>query len=820
MTEEEMARRVADSLCGGSGGRTGQLVDELRLCLDYENAIHAERQHRRRELPSDIDPHDLRRTGWGVIFAPQERGRAEYGLSRLLQYREDQAGDLFQVENYPKMRGRTFLWYKKGEAPGTIKPSALPYYLLLVGNPEQIPFEFQYELAVNRAVGRIYFDNPADYARYADAVVDAEERGVDLPKKVDLFSVEQGDTATDVLAHFLVEPLNRQLPQRVPDWPVELRRRPQDRKQDLEALMRGCGETPGLLLVACHGKRLAINDPKQEALQGALVCRDGFLHAGDLESLPPEGRPLHGLIAGLFACHSVGTPVEDSFPDPQKGITGGEPEVIADRDFLASLPRALLARGALAVLGHVDRGWTASFRWMYKDKQTEAARSLEDAIVQLLQGHRLGHALRPLYRRYSNIATHLMPVIEALIHGHELEKREFLRQWTACLDARNYLVLGDPAVYALGCRRADAPGPEPAAATEASIVDHAEPVYLHRDLARRARTEAKSRELDLNAWVHEVLEGWLGSEKQPADEKARALRVPERRRTDFQPIPVAADVAVDDPSRAEIVERLAGIGLVRRVDDLRAAELRIHRLQARGRPSAREPAAALGALKEPGWVVTDGTGELLGPFRSSTVPGSMEKTLETVLRRAQQRVLKWLALVCASDPDPLATLLLERRVEGMPRPAEPSWTGGEMCFQAGDELAFQIRNDSGRKLWTCVVDLGIGGVVERIPYPGSDSPIGSSGSAYADGLYLELPEEFPFYAPGERPAGARETLLLFASTVPVDLEPLFRGSGTPDTTGPLGRILAAILAEHAPPSAEDLRDPGWSAVARTFLLRG
>lgn len=68
--------------------------------------------------------------------------------------------------------------------------------------------------------------------------------------------------------------------------------------------------------------------------------------------------------------------------------------------------------------------------------------------------------MRPLYRRYTALAAMLAAEIE--LHERDPEVRaapgarrrlEFV--WTAHNDARNFIVLGDPAVYALG-RRTDA----------------------------------------------------------------------------------------------------------------------------------------------------------------------------------------------------------------------------------------------------------------------------------------------------------------------------------------------------------------------------
>jgi hypothetical protein len=323
----------------------------------------------------------------------------------------------------------------------------VPYYLLLVGSPASMPFSFQADLDISYAVGRLWLEGTEDYARYAESVVRHETRPRARPRRATLFAPRNpGDRAAWLISRYLIEKgLAAELPGKLPQAGLSVVPFGEATRERLGRLLGG-DETPALLFTGCHG--MAFSDPRQlRARQGALLCQDwpGTGHAVAREHYfcaedVAHDADLAGLVAFFFACHSAGTPRERFGPVP----AGGSP-LLADEPFLARLPQHLLSHpggSALAVIGHIDRGYCYSFIW---DETGPQVQPFTSALRQMLTGRRIGHALDTFGWRYAEIAKSVERTRDLLRAGKELSSLD-AGLALAAYDAGNLVVLGDPAV--------------------------------------------------------------------------------------------------------------------------------------------------------------------------------------------------------------------------------------------------------------------------------------------------------------------------------------------------------------------------------------
>lgn len=406
------------------------------------------------------DQNNLNDCGWGVLFAQDlgdDLADIRKALGPLLTLRRQQAGlyrEFVGNDAYEPSESAIQFAARHGQGPNLVDPEKMPFYILLVGSPRQIPFLFQYQLAVQFAVGRIFFDTIDEYERYAESVVAAETGEIVRARRFTAFGVKH-DRATDLSVDQLIKPLVARLLKTTKAWDIRTLLEEQATKVNLVETLRG-EKAPALLLTASHGIGFRNGHPLQRDTQGALLCQE-FPTGGLRKSPKPQhyfaasdvqdDLDIAGLVAFFFACYGAGTPQADDFAHhatvPEK--------TPSEEAFMARLPQRLLAKatpdgkqgaGALAVVGQVERAWATSFHW---GRVGSSITHFREAFRCLMKGHRIGWAMDPFSSRYALLAADLNDT-RSQDFGVELDEDNLARLWTAVNDARSYATIGDPAV--------------------------------------------------------------------------------------------------------------------------------------------------------------------------------------------------------------------------------------------------------------------------------------------------------------------------------------------------------------------------------------
>jgi hypothetical protein len=442
--------------------------DDLREVSPDEPFVLAKARRKRALGAGEArrDPMNLSKTGWGALFARDADPAIKEALQPLLDWRRGQVNDeqLFKVFEgaravRPGQAAQSWATTVGVSLSAPVIPlKGVPYYLLIVGSPSQISFEFQAQLDLQWAVGRLTFDTPAEYAAYAQKVVEYE-KGLAAPRRrraTVWIPRNPLDLATPLLAGSVIpeflgqlsptdQPLGKESGFEISTFVGD----GEATKARLTDVFRGTadGGPPALLFTGSHGAEWSIEDPGiQRERQGALVTQewtrgtpleaDHYFSGADL----PSDANVHGLIMFLFACFGGGCPANDSYYYAQDGSH----LPLAPEPIVARLPQALLARGALAVIAHVDRAFSYAFEDVMGTPQAQLLRTPLDLLAS---GERVGHATDPLNQQWSTLAAQLGLALGGNRPGEPPPRSPLIANlFIARDDARNYMVLGDPAV--------------------------------------------------------------------------------------------------------------------------------------------------------------------------------------------------------------------------------------------------------------------------------------------------------------------------------------------------------------------------------------
>jgi hypothetical protein len=389
------------------------------------------------------------------VFHVDEDPAVKSALAGLLEHRSALAGNDKRVHvlEYRAGEVRQRWLARHGVAAGSVDPTRVPFYLLMIGSPGTIPFSFCRELAVEYAVGLLSFDTPAEYAAYAASVVAMEARQArPRPRRMTLFATRHAfDAATQLSADRLVKPLSEgTLAGRVRCQFESIRGDAATRDTLTSVLARQGADAPAFLFTASHGMGFPPGHADQRAQQGALLCQDWtgpkagaiarqqYLAAADV----PDAANVAGMFAFIFACFGGGTPARDRFAHKP----GTAPPMLAAAPFAAALPQRLLAHpggGALGCIAHVDRAWSHS---IVEGGAGPQLIPFENAIGSVLAGKPIGLALRDFNQRFAALSVSLSGMLEAIEdQGARLPDAMLATAWIQRNDAEGYALFGDPA---------------------------------------------------------------------------------------------------------------------------------------------------------------------------------------------------------------------------------------------------------------------------------------------------------------------------------------------------------------------------------------
>lgn len=331
----------------------------------------------------------------------------------------------------------------------------VPQYILLIGSPKYLPFRFQSLLSTVANVGRLDFDCLEDLETYVQKVITLES----LPdpvveRQVLLFAPDVGQSdPTYYSRQYMVEPLRDHVRDELHYPTIALTGFAATKQRFEQELHRS---RPALVYSASHGLGLTGRSlEEQMRLNGALVCQSsGPLTSSSLfcaDDVPLDRPFLEGAVFFQFACFGYGTPAQSDYAHWIEGM----PDRYADEDFVAALPKRLLAHphGPIAFVGHLDTAFMHAFmdpsepavadRWHHRMEPFVAA------VDRLLNVQPSGLAMEDMSKRYATHNTVLTNFYDRLQRDSSAMTPQrtgrFIDCWIERGDAQNYMVFGDPA---------------------------------------------------------------------------------------------------------------------------------------------------------------------------------------------------------------------------------------------------------------------------------------------------------------------------------------------------------------------------------------
>jgi hypothetical protein len=409
-------------------------------------------------------PVDMRRwqdpnVGWGIIAADSPdltdtQRKTSSDLPESIQQLLKDRGNAPVLRYRPgwDQRFRLLRSYAQGidvaigQSPEGLGPESIPRYLLILGTPEQIPWELQYVLNSHYAVGRVHLSGDS-LSNYVTALRSNWSTSTAKIDNAVIWAVNQGQTdITGLMRDAIAAKLYAKIAADT-DLAAGAQFLDGGENATVAKLINALSQAkPGFVATTSHGQTYPLdNSQLLEDNLGLLV--DQNYASLSIEGLLRDWQP-DGVIWYAHACCSAGSSAQTLF----EGLCMEGSEVdrvlkgvakIGNR--VAPLPTALLGaeQPARAFIGHVE----PTFDWTLRNSDTR--QMLTDSLGrafynELYQPSPIGHAVRQCYDRLSPLYASYDAELLAFGRGEIASRDALLRDLLCARDVQSTVILGDP----------------------------------------------------------------------------------------------------------------------------------------------------------------------------------------------------------------------------------------------------------------------------------------------------------------------------------------------------------------------------------------
>jgi hypothetical protein len=353
-------------------------------------------------------------------------------------------------------------WINTNYDAPSLANQQVPAYVLIVGSPSAVPFDFQSLLSTVAIVGRLDFDSDKDLRAYVEKVLRLEgASGPIVDREVVLFAPDAGlPDPTYFSRKYMAEPLAEHVDSYLRFDTVRLFGDQATKARLIESLR---GKRPAFVYSASHGLGLTDgSDARKRELNGSICCQRSKTDTSNslfsAEDVPLGESFLEGSVFFQFACFGYGTPTRSYFSHWRDNSL----RQWADADFVAALPKRLLShpRGPIAYVGHLDSAFIHGFtdpavpfaaaagvlRWGAR------VAPFKQAVTSILSAKPTAMAMDAMTQRHALCNAELVQTYDQMQRGEYTwtadRRKRFVDRWITRSDAQNYMVLGDPAARA------------------------------------------------------------------------------------------------------------------------------------------------------------------------------------------------------------------------------------------------------------------------------------------------------------------------------------------------------------------------------------